>query len=248
MRGWYSVCAPADDRDAHRLRTIALIRSFDGRVCPSHHSLLVLHGLPTFKADLKTIHVCRLADAWSRHRTGAVIHPSLGGKVTLPQAIVQTGQVNGAMDSLIAADAALHRSLVTTAELLEAMERFRGHRHTAQVRRILPRADGRCESPGETRTRLLMIDHGFDVIQVTIPDGPVSWRVDFLIEGTNVIVEFDGMVKYGDNADLVQEKRREDRLRALGYEVVRITWSDLSRPDRVIADINRALARGYRAA
>ena len=63
--------------------------------------------------------------------------------------------------------------------------------------------------------------------------------------GDHVIVEFDGAVKYegaqGRSA-LVAEKRREDALRALGYVVVRVTWSDLASPTRVISQIRRALA------
>ncbi len=51
-----------------------------------------------------------MADDHSRQRAGAVIHPNAGGTVTLATAIVQTGLVNGPVDSLIAADAAVHRA------------------------------------------------------------------------------------------------------------------------------------------
>ena len=60
------------------------------------------------------------------------------------------------------------------------------------------------------------------------------------------MVEFDGAVKYA-GADgreaLVREKRREDALRAMGYEVVRVTWADLTHPEVVVALVRRALAR-----
>ena len=69
-------------------------------------------------------------------------------------------------------------------------------------------------------------------------DGRFVARVDFLLPALRVVVEFDGAVKYegadGRNA-LIREKRREDALRALGYRVVRLTWSDLRRPERVLA-------------
>jgi len=54
------------------------------------------------------------------------------------------------------------------------------------------------------------------------------------------VVEFDGAVKYAGadgRAALVAEKLREDRLRALGYEVVRIVWSDLARPDIIAGEL-----------
>jgi len=42
---------------------------------------------------------------------------------------------------------------------------------------------------------------------------------------------------------LWQEKRREDRLRALGLEVVRIVWADLYRPEALAARVRQAFAR-----
>ena len=39
------------------------------------------------------------------------------------------------------------------------------------------------------------------------------------------------------------EKQREDLLRSLGYEVVRLTWADLARPKRVEALIRSAMRR-----
>ncbi len=63
-----------------------------------------------------------------------------------------------------------------------------------------------------------------------------------------VLVEFDGLVRYAGADDLVAEKRREDRLRALGYEVVRVMWADLEHPERILRAIRQAIARSRRAA
>ena len=71
-------------------------------------------------------------------------------------------------------------------------------------------------------------------------------RVDFLFRAQRTIVEFDGLLKYG-GADgrqaLVEEKRREDTLRSLGYQVVRLTWRDLHDPALVARAIKDAFAR-----
>jgi very-short-patch-repair endonuclease len=90
--------------------------------------------------------------------------------------------------------------------------------------------------------------------QVRIVDGSgvVVARVDHLVD-ERVVVEFDGLVKYagaeGRDA-LAAEKAREDLLRSLGYEVVRLTWADLDRPQRVDALVraarDRARARAQR--
>ena len=107
--------------------------------------------------------------------------------------------------------------------------------------------DAAAESPGESLTRLLLSGLGWPVrSQVRIHDehGLVG-RVDFLV-GTNVIVEFDGMVKYegaGGRTALAAEKRREDRLRAAGYQVVRIVWADLAHPERVARLVRQAAQR-----
>ena len=70
-------------------------------------------------------------------------------------------------------------------------------------------------------------------------------RADFRV-GTTVLVEFDGRAKYGMGGrrredDLWAEKQREDRLRALGYVVVRLVWADLDRPQVVIQRVLAAL-------
>lgn len=48
-----------------------------------------------------------------------------------------------------------------------------------------------------------------------------------------MLIEFDGTVKYTDGGSdaLFREKRREDRIRALGYVVVRVIWADLFHPE-----------------
>jgi hypothetical protein len=62
--------------------------------------------------------------------------------------------------------------------------------------------------------------------------------------------EFDGRWKYavppGTDAEAAArvvwaEKRREDRLRAAGYSVVRWAWEDLFAPDRLAARVGAAL-------
>ena len=85
---------------------------------------------------------------------------------------------------------------------------------------------------------------------ITDEDGVAVARVDFLFREHGTVVEFDGLVKYAE-ADgreaLAQEKQREDRLRELGYEVVRLTWRDLADPAlvrrRILAAFTRHAAR-----
>ena len=113
-----------------------------------------------------------------------------------------------------------------------------------------PSTDPASESVGETRTRLLLRDLGFDVeSQRVLVDGRrFVGRVDFLVEGI-VVVEFDGLVKYAGQegrSALAAEKARESAIVDLGYEVVRLVWADLANPAEVARRVRLALARAGR--
>ena len=78
-------------------------------------------------------------------------------------------------------------------------------------------------------------------VQITIyaPDGTFIGRADLGYPELGVLIEFDGLIKYskllkpGERAPdvVLAEKLREDRLRDLGYLVVRLVWSELADPD-----------------
>ena len=117
--------------------------------------------------------------------------------------------------------------------------------------------DERHESPGESLTYVHASIAGIKLIpQVTIYDNEGRWvaRVDFVVEGTKVIVEFDGKTKYvrdddseGDRVKgageiVFEEKKREDKLRALGYVVVRLVWKDFYTHGAIARKIHAGLA------
>ena len=122
-----------------------------------------------------------------------------------------------------------------------------GHPRCQRARAMLSFADPKAESPGESRLRFLLASFGIDVVsQVVVRDGDtVVARADLGVRGTRVLIEFDGAVKYreGGAQALMAEKRREDRLRALGYIVLRFTWADLESPRTVLAAVRTAIAR-----
>lgn len=84
--------------------------------------------------------------------------------------------------------------------------------------------------------------------------GSFVGRVDFAVPECALLVEFDGLVKYGDllrgrltpQQVLAKEKRREDSLRELGWVVLRVTWADLADVPGFAARATKALARGRR--
>jgi hypothetical protein len=98
-------------------------------------------------------------------------------------------------------------------------------------------ADGRAESPLETRGRLRIVGAGLPTpeLQVEIrTGGRLVAVVDAWFDEAAVAVEFDGRTKYTDpwrdrspGQVLWEEKRREDELRALDIRVVRVVDADL---------------------
>jgi very-short-patch-repair endonuclease len=76
-------------------------------------------------------------------------------------------------------------------------------------------------------------------------------RVDFLWDQYRTIGEFDGRLKYdGERRQtLYDEKRREDRLREAGFEVVRFGWADVQGEARALGRrLPAAFARAARRA
>ena len=144
------------------------------------------------------------------------------------------------------ADSALRAGSVTPAGLTDALADLRHHTGIGAVRAALARADGRHESPGESRTAYVLRCLGFEVEpQLELVADGRRFRADFRVTGTRVLVEFDGAVKYADGRrqTLFEEKRREDALRREGWVVVRLVWADLDDPERVRRLMLDAIAR-----
>jgi very-short-patch-repair endonuclease len=229
----------------------------------SHHAALALAGLPLVEADLRRVDVCvrptaQSTKARSFRRSGVVTHPLPDDEVTLQfgsarcvsmeSAVILTAGRSGVRTAVVALDAALHRGLVCVESITTALERDAWQPLARRrARTALGLADASCESPGESLTRLLLTGLGWRFrSQVRIRDtAGLVGRVDFLL-GDRVVVEFDGLVKYAGadgRSALAAEKAREDRLRAAGYEVVRLVWSDLADHERVARLIRAAAVR-----
>ena len=124
-------------------------------------------------------------------------------------------------------------SLDTMRRLLDESPIVRGARRASD---LLDALDGRSESAGETRTRLLLRSFGLDAFrpQVEIMTAHGLFRADFADPELRVIIEFDGSAKYVDYKPtgevLLAERRRENALQELGWAVFRINWQHLDRP------------------
>ena len=171
----------------------------------------------------------------------------LGVPVTsVPRTAVDVARRHGFAAGLVTVDAVLQRE-VAREELLAVVEACRGWRGSRTARRVVELADPLAETPLESLARARFIEHGLPPceLQVVLGDAwdPIG-RVDHSWREHRTVAEGDGALKYSDPAALFAEKRREDRLREAGFEVVRYTWDEVLRtPEVVVNRILRAFAR-----
>lgn len=250
----------ASDEDARfRLRASAIARSRPGDVL-SHHAALAVHGLPLWAHDPARIDLLTRTRRGSS-RNGLHLHPAAGvdvvevdgvRTVSVARAVVRAALTMGAECAVVAGDAALHSGRTTEEELRAEVALLSPHEGRSRALECVLLMDGRAESPGESRTRLVVDDLGLEhesQVELRDEDGRFVARVDLLVEG--VVVEFDGRVKYrADGADpdgpesagqvVWLEKKREDAIRRLGHPVVRVVWSELDRPELIGSRIRAA--------
>jgi len=147
----------------------------------------------------------------------------------------------------VAADGAL-RVGVTHQELIAVLARARRWPGVVAARAAIAFSDPRAETPLESISRVAFHALGLPAPEPQVEiwyGGELVARVDFLWREQLVVGEADGRGKYASVEDLYQEKRREERLRDLGFEVVRWDWDSAYRPGpSLLAAVERSLERG----
>jgi len=132
---------------------------------------------------------------------------------------------------------------ISMESLVIDLEHLAPRRGRRQAERALGRSATLSESFGESVARVVMWELGFPdpVLQREFTDSQGSMFPDYAWLEYGVLAEFDGKQKYmreeytrGDPGEaLWREKLREDRLRALGFTIVRIVWADIEHPERL---------------
>jgi hypothetical protein len=260
---------PTDPVDRHRILLEATLRQMSADAVVSHMSAAVLHGLPTWSQELVRVHLTRDRDGGGKVRRYTHLYTSalapedvveIGGRrvTSLARTVVDLSRTLSMAQSVPIGDAALRLGL-DRAELCAIAARCVGWSGIARARRAIEFLDARSESVGESSSRVVLHQTGVPApqLQVEVFDalGRLVGRADFGWEEYRTLGEFDGRVKYGrllkpgqTAADAVfEEKRREDALRSMGWEVVRWIWEDLRNPSSQQERLDRAFARGRRA-
>jgi hypothetical protein len=136
----------------------------------------------------------------------------LGGvRVTAPlRTAADLGRLLHRDQAFAGMDSMMRLSRFTVGELVDYLERFRGHRGIVQARSLAPWVDWRSQSPGESILRLRWRDC-VDLplpepqLEVEAPNG--SYFLDLGVPGLRYAAEYDGAEWHGP------EQREHDRVR-----------------------------------
>lgn len=212
----------------------------------SHDSAAHAWGLPVVLARRPLVHITRPGVWGSRTEHGVKHHlamnaPEVGVAAGLPvtslaRTAMDLAREHGLECGAAAADRAMRWGVLVDdfADVLAGMRCWPG---VTRARRAAEVADPGADTPGETLTRLMLLELGIGtpVTQVPVPVAKgVAW-CDLRV-GRH-IVEFDGRRKYldvddGGDADrplrevVWEEKVRERDIAAHGLGVSRVFWED----------------------
>jgi hypothetical protein len=147
--------------------------------------------------------------------------------------------------ALLAVTDQLVRVLGGPNALAEQLRRHPTGRGCARARRVLPLGDPRAESPMESVVRWIVHAAGLPPPElqyvVRTVDGSFLGRADFAWPAFRVLVEFDGDV-HRERDVFVNDVRRQNRLVAEGWTVLRYTSADVfGRPEAMVDELRRAL-------
>ncbi len=249
---------------------VVLVRSVADKLGPavavSHQSACAVHGLAMYGHPLDKVHVTRLDGSAGRNEHGISHHvghvtadhdiEEVNGILIMKpsRAVFEASTVGSVESAIVVMDSGLHQGVVTAQELFELTSRCWNWQGARRARYALTLADGRSESPGESRSRYLFRREGLPVPQLQVAvydaDGQLIGYSDFGWLEYHHLGEFDGLIKYGGvpgdfrtpQQVAFEEKRREDAMRSQLLGMSRWTWRDID-PERERRTARRVAAQ-----
>ncbi len=268
-RGAYAATPPEDlALDRHREMIMATVLQLRTDAVVSHASAAVLHRLPVPDSALGKVHLTRPRSVGGGKKRSLIsLHSSRleGPDVTEIGGIPVTSLARTVFDlartlpfdqGVAAGDRALAVGMAVEllSEMLERGKHWGGIRAAQRVAGFI---DGRAESVGESYSRVRCFELGLPApepqLKIYENDRIVAY-CDLGWPELGTVGEFDGRIKYGrllkpnesSEQAVYREKLREDRIRDLGWQVVRWIWAELFGFEIVRGRLERAFVRGRR--
>ena len=244
-RGVYFV----DDRpfsDAARIR--AAVWGHGSQAAASGLTAASWHGLTRFAPDIVEVTVPR--DSHGRRHEGTRVRRRdlqrcdvielKGMRVTsLSLTVVEAAAQRGGGAKLL--DTALQQRHVDLPGLWRTHLRNKGRTGAPRSRLLFQAAAGGAHSVAERILHQLLRDAGIGGWKANYRVG--GYRVDVGFPAQKVAIEVDGFAFHSDPDAFQIDRRRQNDLVLLGWQVLRFTWLDLTAyPDRVIALIRSAIS------
>lgn len=144
---------------------------------------------------------------------------------------------------------ALRRKLVTPDEISAAIERAPGRKGVATLRALLEQGTEPTLTRSRYERKLRALIRAAELPQPLSNAKVEGHEVDFVWPRQKLVVEFDGFSIHGHREAFEVDRRRDQRLVAAGYRVLRITARQIDfTPHAVIARLAAAIAVAAAAA
>ena len=242
--------------EQYRLRVQAAAETFEKPTVFARHSSASVWGISTVGLH-HPVQALTFKNDGGRSRAGVSRHYTApaGLNVVRREGLLVTDRIRTVLDlaaftpfadavvpvdHVLRPDRARRLPAVTKAELEAGIGANYSATAGRRIRAVIEFADPASGSAGESWSRALIHVAGFEapVLQQEIRDrdGLVAYT-DFYWKASRTVGEFDGVEKYVKPEHLngqttsqavVAEKKRENRIRATGRDVVRWDWADLT--------------------
>lgn len=149
-------------------------------------------------------------------------------------------------DALAALDAFMRAYAISRDQLVRELPRYFRRRGVRQLRGLVTLANPRAESPGESWTRLEIIDSNLPqpILQWSVRrDGRELFRLDLAYPGLKICIEYDGEEFHDSDEARLEDGRRRQWLREHGWIVIVVTKDDFTygRISRWTEELRRAM-------
>ena len=161
-----------------------------------------------------------------------------GLRVTaLPLTVIEAATRRGGGAKLM--DTALQRH-VELKKLWDAHLRNKGRHGSPAARILLLAAEDGARSQAERLFVKLLRRNKITGWKANCP--VAGYKVDVVFPAAKLAIEVDGWAYHSSADDFENDRKRQNAISLLGYQILRFTWLDLTEyPDRVLAEIRNAL-------